>query len=90
MNLEERVSALEANLEAARLLITALLGASQEAGKVSLLLNLFAQQFEENPSASPSFSTEQRKIVMEWLSRYEANAILVSNAVKKKEGGQVV
>jgi len=87
MNLEERVSNLEATLEASRFVISALLGASPNAEKVALYLSLFAQQLEANPSASPSLSSEQRKAVLELLSKYEANAIQVADAANQTKLG---
>jgi|JI102314DRNA_FD_contig_31_7042662_length_329_multi_2_in_0_out_0_1 hypothetical protein len=84
MTLEERISDIETKLEAARFVISALLGASQDAGKVALFLNLFGQQIEENPSVSTSFSSEQRKAVRDLLAKYEESAIQVADAANRK------
>lgn len=83
MNLEERISALEVSLEASRFVITALLATSPDARKVSLFLSAFAQQFEENKNASPLLSPEQRKAVLDLLSKYEESAIHVGNAANQ-------
>jgi hypothetical protein len=80
MTLEERVSALEANLEASKFIISALLGASTNARKVAFLINLLAQQFEENPTSMPSLSSAQRVAILDLLSRYEAQATQFADA----------
>lgn len=80
MTLEDRVSALEVSLEASRFVITALLATSPNANRVSLFLNAFAQQFEENTNASPNFSSEQRTAVLGLLAMYEQSAVQAGNA----------
>lgn len=82
MTLEERIAALEVGLEASRFVISALLATSTDATKVSMFLNAFAQQFEENPSAFPKFSQAQRTAVLDLLLRYEQSAIQIGNGAK--------